>query len=139
MITSFNIYFTLNYIYHSNCFFAMFYFLSVRVFFFSGSLENIFILMSLLPFLSHYASCLEYLGNLKANLLLDIHLHDHVETLYDQIRHKALIQYTHPFVSVDLNMMANAFKTTVAGLEKELEALITDNQIQVPFDLICLV
>ncbi|WJX92752.1 COP9/signalosome complex subunit Csn1 [Trifolium repens] len=83
---------------------------------------------------SHYASCLEYLGNLKANLLLDIHLHDHVETLYDQIRHRALIQYTHPFVSVDLNMMANAFKTTVVGLEKELEALITDNQIQARID-----
>ncbi|KAI4354986.1 hypothetical protein L6164_003805 [Bauhinia variegata] len=83
---------------------------------------------------SHYASCLEYLGNLKANLLLDIHLHDHVETLYDQIRHKALIQYTHPFVSVDLNMMANAFRTTVVGLEKELEALITDNQIQARID-----
>ncbi|KAE9595551.1 putative proteasome component (PCI) domain-containing protein [Lupinus albus] len=83
---------------------------------------------------SHYASCLEYLGNLKDNLLLDIHLHDHVETLYDQIRHKALIQYTHPFVSVDLNMMANAFKTTVAGLQKELEALITDNQIQARID-----
>lgn len=81
---------------------------------------------------SHYASCLEYLGNLKSNLLLDIHLHDHVETLYDQIRKKALIQYTHPFVSVDLRMMANAFKTSIAGLEKELEALITDNQIQVP-------
>ncbi|KAF8027130.1 hypothetical protein BT93_E0142 [Corymbia citriodora subsp. variegata] len=83
---------------------------------------------------SHYASCLEYLGNLKPNLLLDIHLHDHVETLYDQIRHKALIQYTHPFVSVDLRMMANAFKTSVAGLEKELEALITDNQIQARID-----
>nr|XP_009620565.1 COP9 signalosome complex subunit 1 [Nicotiana tomentosiformis] len=83
---------------------------------------------------SHYASCMEYLGNLKANLLLDIHLHDHVETLYDQIRNKALIQYTHPFVSVDLNMMGNAFKTSVAGLEKELEALITDNQIQARID-----
>ena len=83
---------------------------------------------------SHYASCLEYLGNLKANLLLDIHLHDHVETLYDQIRSKALIQYTHPFVSVDFNMMANAFKTSVAGLEKELESLITDNQIQARID-----
>ncbi|KAF3441278.1 hypothetical protein FNV43_RR15191 [Rhamnella rubrinervis] len=83
---------------------------------------------------SRYASCLDYLGNLKANLLLDIHLHDHVETLYDQIRHKALIQYTHPFVSVDLGMMANAFKTTVSGLEKELEALITDNQIQARID-----
>ncbi|KAI8024561.1 COP9 signalosome complex subunit 1 [Camellia lanceoleosa] len=83
---------------------------------------------------SHYASCLDYLGNLKANLLLDIHLHDHVEILYDEIRHKALIQYTHPFVSVDLGMMANAFKTSVAGLEKELEALITDNQIQARID-----
>jgi COP9 signalosome complex subunit 1 len=60
-------------------------------------------------------------------------LHSHVEALYDQIRQKALIQYTLPFVSVDLNMMANAFKTTVAGLQKELETLITDNQIQVPW------
>jgi COP9 signalosome complex subunit 1 len=83
---------------------------------------------------SHYASCLDYLGSLKANLLLDIHLHDHVETLYDQIRNKALIQYTIPFVSVDMNMMANAFKTTVAALEKELESLITDNQIQARID-----
>nr|GEV82453.1 COP9 signalosome complex subunit 1 [Tanacetum cinerariifolium] len=83
---------------------------------------------------SHYASCLDYLGNLKANLMLDIHLHDHVEMLYTQIRNKALIQYTHPFVSVDLNKMADAFKTTVAGLQKELEALITDNQIQARID-----
>ncbi|KAM7508690.1 hypothetical protein LguiA_019143 [Lonicera macranthoides] len=83
---------------------------------------------------SHYASCLDYLGSLKANLLLDIHLHDHVETLYDQIRNKALIQYTLPFVSVDMHMMANAFKTTVAGLEKELESLITENQIQARID-----
>ncbi|KAI3972229.1 hypothetical protein MKW92_019877 [Papaver armeniacum] len=83
---------------------------------------------------SRYASCLEFLENLKANLLLDIHLHDHVETLYSQIRHKALIQYTHPFVSVDLRMMADAFKTDVSGLEKELEALITDNQIQARID-----
>ncbi|KAK8974291.1 hypothetical protein V6N11_034657 [Hibiscus sabdariffa] len=83
---------------------------------------------------SHYASCLEYLGNLKPNLILDIHLYDHVETLYDQIRNKALIQYTLPFVSVDMRMMADAFKTSVAGLEKELEALITDNQIQARID-----
>ncbi|XP_010919243.2 COP9 signalosome complex subunit 1 [Elaeis guineensis] len=83
---------------------------------------------------SHYASCLEYLENLKPNLLLDIHLHDHVETLYTQIRHKAIIQYTHPFISVDLHTMASAFKTGVAGLEKELEALITDNQIQARID-----
>ncbi|KAM7260798.1 hypothetical protein ACFE04_026273 [Oxalis oulophora] len=83
---------------------------------------------------SRYASCLEYLGNLKEYLLLDIHLHDHVETLYDQIRKKALIQYTLPFLSLDLNMMANAFKTSVVELQKELETLITDNQIQARID-----
>ncbi|KAH9604075.1 hypothetical protein KSS87_010415 [Heliosperma pusillum] len=83
---------------------------------------------------SHYASCLDYLGNLKTNLLLDIRLHDHVESLYKEIRHKALIQYTLPFVSLDLNMMANAFKTSVSDLQKELETLITNNQIQARID-----
>ena len=80
---------------------------------------------------SRYASCLEYLENLRGNLMLDIHLHDHVETLYSDIRHRAIIQYTHPFISVDLNTMASAFKTSISGLEKELEELITENQIQV--------
>lgn len=83
---------------------------------------------------SRYASCLGYLQKLKTNLLLDIHLYDHVETLYEQIRHKALIQYTNPFISVDLNRMAGAFKTSVAGLEKELAALIMENQIQARID-----
>ncbi|XP_072962986.1 COP9 signalosome complex subunit 1 isoform X2 [Typha angustifolia] len=83
---------------------------------------------------SRYASCLEYLEKLKPNLLLDIHLHDHVEALYTEIRHKAIIQYTHPFISVDLHTMADAFKTNVTGLEKELEALITENQIQARID-----
>ncbi|KAI8572192.1 hypothetical protein RHMOL_Rhmol01G0178800 [Rhododendron molle] len=79
---------------------------------------------------SHYASCLDYLGSLKANLLVDIHLHDHVKKLYEKICHKALIQYTHPFVFVDFGMMANAFKTSIPCLKKELEALIIDNQMQ---------
>ncbi|OAY64372.1 COP9 signalosome complex subunit 1 [Ananas comosus] len=83
---------------------------------------------------SRYASCLEYLENLKPNLLLDIHLHDHVNTLYTEIRHKAIIQYTLPFISVNLHTMAGAFKTSVTGLEKELEVLITNNQIQARID-----
>ncbi|XP_078445627.1 COP9 signalosome complex subunit 1 isoform X2 [Wolffia australiana] len=83
---------------------------------------------------SRYASCLDYLENLRGNLMLDIHLHDHVETLYSEIRHRAIIQYTHPFISVDLSIMAGAFKTSVSGLEKELEELITQNQIQARID-----
>ncbi|XP_011093171.1 COP9 signalosome complex subunit 1 isoform X2 [Sesamum indicum] len=78
-----------------------------------------------------YVSCMEYLENPKANLLLDIHLHDHLKTLYERIRNKALTHYVLPFVSVDLHMMANAFKTSVTDLEKELEALIPNNQIKI--------
>jgi COP9 signalosome complex subunit 1 len=74
---------------------------------------------------------LEHLEKLKPNLLLDIHLHEHLETLYKDIRHKAIIQYTLPFISVDLNTMADAFKTSVSMLEKELAALITENKINV--------
>eukprot|EP00270_Netrium_digitus_P022112 TRINITY_DN977_c0_g1_i2.p1 TRINITY_DN977_c0_g1~~TRINITY_DN977_c0_g1_i2.p1 ORF type:complete len:370 (-),score=100.16 TRINITY_DN977_c0_g1_i2:57-1166(-) len=83
---------------------------------------------------SRYASCLNYLQKLKPSLMWDIHLHDHVNTLYDQIRHKALIQYTTPFISVNLHTMAAAFNTSVAGIEKELAALIMENQIQARID-----
>ncbi|VAH17106.1 unnamed protein product [Triticum turgidum subsp. durum] len=83
---------------------------------------------------SRYGSCLGYLEKLKSNLLLDMHLHAHIETLYKDIRHKAIIQYTFPFISVDLNLMAVAFQTSVSLLEKELAALITDNKIQARID-----
>jgi len=51
-----------------------------------------------------------------------------------KIRNKALIQYFSPFISVDLNTMAAAFNTTVAGLERELSRLIMDNSIQARID-----
>jgi len=83
---------------------------------------------------SRYASCLKYLEKIKARLQLDIHLHEHVEALYQKIRNKALIQYFSPFISVDLNTMADAFNTNVAGLEKELSRLIMDGSIQARID-----
>jgi hypothetical protein len=48
---------------------------------------------------SRYASCLKTLERLKPDLLLDLHLHDHVATLYTDIRSKALVQYFSPFVA----------------------------------------
>ncbi|GKD35026.1 COP9 signalosome complex subunit 1, partial [Tanacetum coccineum] len=55
---------------------------------------------------SRYTSCMDYLTYLKPNLLLDIHMHDHVDILYTKIRNKALIQYAYPYSSLDMNMMA---------------------------------
>ena len=62
---------------------------------------------------------------------LDLHLHDHAGELYRAIRQRALVQYTAPFTSVRLATMAEAFSCSVPELEKELAALIADNQVQV--------
>mmetsp|Transcript_512 Transcript_512/g.576 ORF Transcript_512/g.576 Transcript_512/m.576 type:complete len:428 (+) Transcript_512:145-1428(+) len=86
---------------------------------------------------SRYASCLSCLDGLQSMLSLDIHLHDHIDGpsgLYAQIRQKALIQYTTPYTSVNLHTLAAAFNTEIAAIEKELAALIMDNQIQARID-----
>jgi len=71
---------------------------------------------------------------MRNDLLLDIHLHQHVNSLYQQIRNRALIQYFSPFVSVDLATMAKAFNTEVNGLEKELSGLISEGNIKARID-----
>jgi len=83
---------------------------------------------------SRYKSCLSHLEKMKPDLQLDIHLHDHIDLLYTKIRNKALIQYFSPFISVDLNAMAAAFNTSVAGLEKELARLIMEGSISARID-----
>ena len=59
-------------------------------------------------FHSRYASCLASLEKLKPDILLDIHLHDHVQQLYADVRSKALVQYFSPFVTVDMRLMVRA-------------------------------
>eukprot|EP00112_Aurelia_sp_Birch-Aquarium-sp1_P001823 Seg1198.3 transcript_id=Seg1198.3/GoldUCD/mRNA.D3Y31 product="COP9 signalosome complex subunit 1" protein_id=Seg1198.3/GoldUCD/D3Y31 len=83
---------------------------------------------------SQYAECLKLLDEMKDNLLLDIYLSPHVNTLYSEIRKRALIQYFSPYVSADLNKMATAFNTSVASLEDELTQLILDEQISARID-----
>ncbi|KAJ1555943.1 COP9 signalosome complex subunit 1, partial [Cladochytrium tenue] len=83
---------------------------------------------------SKYGQCLALLTKLRSDLLLDLHLHDHVDSIYTSIRRKALVQYFSPFVSVDLNKMANTFNMDVASLEAELASLIVQNLIAARID-----
>jgi len=85
-------------------------------------------------FHSRYAACLTYLEKLKPDLLLDLHLHDHVAQLYVDVRSKALVQYFSPFVTVDMRLMATAFNVEVEALEKELAQLIMSGQIPARID-----
>ncbi|KAF6202495.1 hypothetical protein GE061_002891 [Apolygus lucorum] len=79
---------------------------------------------------SKYATCLKLLDDIKDNLYLDMYLAPHVNTLYTQIRNRALIQYFSPYQSADMAKMAQALNTTVPSLEDELMQLILDGQIQ---------
>jgi len=83
---------------------------------------------------SKYAPCLAYLDTLKNDLLLDLHLHDHIQVLYEKVRTKALVQYFSPYTSVDMNKMAQAFQVTMVDLEKELSKLIVDGTISARID-----
>ena len=83
---------------------------------------------------SRYAACLSYLDRLRPDLALDMHLHDHVGQLYEDVRSKALVQYFSPFVTVDMKLMASAFNVGVDALEKELAALIMSKQIPARID-----
>jgi len=83
---------------------------------------------------SNYANCLQSLDILKNDLQLDIHLHDHVNTLYKRVRNKAIVQYFSPYTSIDLLSMAIAFQTNVESLEKELSQLIVENVISARID-----
>ncbi|KAK9832518.1 hypothetical protein WJX81_004497 [Elliptochloris bilobata] len=83
---------------------------------------------------SRYAACLARLQRLLPLLRMDLHLAPHVGLLYLQVRSKALIQYTAPFVSVDLRTMAAAFSADVGALERELAELVAARQVQARID-----
>ena len=83
---------------------------------------------------SKYASCLKLLDEIRDNLLLDMYIAPHVNTLYTKIRNRALIQYFSPYLSADMRKMATAFNRTVEALENEVMQLILEGQIQARID-----
>eukprot|EP00039_Didymoeca_costata_P023820 m.8438 g.8438 ORF g.8438 m.8438 type:complete len:452 (-) comp3892_c0_seq1:126-1481(-) len=83
---------------------------------------------------SRYAKCLNLLNTMKSDLLLDIYLEYHINDLYERIREKALVQYFSPFLSVDMNKMAESFNCSVKELEKDLIKLISKGKIQARID-----
>ncbi|KAL6764284.1 26S proteasome subunit RPN7-domain-containing protein [Haematococcus lacustris] len=76
-----------------------------------------------------YARCLRSLASMAPQLALDPHLAEHLPALQAQIRKHALVQYTLPFSSVNLDPMAAAFHTSPSELIKELAGLIMEKEI----------
>ncbi len=83
---------------------------------------------------SRYGACLRALATLQPELLLDLHLHKHVATLYQRIRERCLLQFFAPYLSVDLKRMAVAFDTQPEQLEAEVAELIMANRLPARVD-----
>lgn len=83
---------------------------------------------------SKYALCLKLLDEIRDNLLLDMYIAPHVNSLYTQIRNRALIQYFSPYLSADMIKMAQTFNRSVQALENEIMQLILEGLIQARID-----
>lgn len=95
---------------------------------------------------SKFQPCLEILESYRADYLLDIHLQQHVSTLYSRIRTKAIKQYLVPFSRVTLDAMAKVFSPTgnattsggesgASSLVPELIKLIQNGTLDARIDL----
>uniref|UniRef100_A0A7S2H012 PCI domain-containing protein n=1 Tax=Octactis speculum TaxID=3111310 RepID=A0A7S2H012_9STRA len=83
---------------------------------------------------SRYGAALQILESMRGELLLDIHLKDHVEPLFTMIHDRGLTQYFSPYLSVNLNAMAEAFSRPAEEIEAQVARLIMDGQIKAGID-----
>jgi COP9 signalosome complex subunit 1 len=81
-----------------------------------------------------YFDALSTLATPHTQMKLDPVLSGHAGQLLNVIRAKAIRQYVSPFVSVDLKMMADVFRTTVDDLERELAQMIPRKDIEARID-----
>ncbi|XP_050423955.1 COP9 signalosome complex subunit 1b [Adelges cooleyi] len=85
---------------------------------------------------SKYEICLRTLNKIKPTLLLDMYIGSHINTLFSNIRSKAMIQYFSPYDTACLKKMAMCFNTSLPDLENELMELILDGHIKARIDSI---
>jgi COP9 signalosome complex subunit 1 len=81
--------------------------------------------------LAEYGSCMSILHNtVKRDILLDIHLHSHVNTLLDMIRDRCIVQYFSPYSSVSLEKMGAVFGHNVSEMEDIVAKLIKHGGVE---------
>ncbi|CCI48383.1 unnamed protein product [Albugo candida] len=81
-----------------------------------------------------YAACLASLEKRQGELLLDMYLCRHVDSMTKKIRNRAIIQFFYPYTSVDLNQMAKALNYDPTLLEKQVCQLISSGSISARID-----
>lgn len=85
-------------------------------------------------FMGKYGDCLTYLKEIQSELLLDIHLSKHANTLISKITERIILQYFSPYSSVDMNRMAETLNMNIGMLEKTVAALISNDKMLARID-----
>ncbi|CAK7274453.1 hypothetical protein SEPCBS57363_006171 [Sporothrix epigloea] len=83
-----------------------------------------------------YAECLSILASYRADYMLDLYLHWHLDTLYSMIRNKCITNYLIPFSCVTLESMDKAFSVPGQSIQAELAAMIQTKVINARIDSI---
>eukprot|EP00048_Salpingoeca_helianthica_P020726 m.8124 g.8124 ORF g.8124 m.8124 type:complete len:446 (+) comp5174_c0_seq1:133-1470(+) len=74
------------------------------------------------------------LARVRNDLLLDVYLHAHVDALFALITEVALIQFVSPYISLDMNVIAEAFALSLPDLEQKLVALALSGKMNIRID-----
>jgi len=83
---------------------------------------------------SRYSACLGILESYRADYLLDIHLHKHIDEIYHLVRSKSIVQYFIPFSCVTLDSLNQAFALPGKTIEKELVLMIQRKELDARID-----
>ena len=83
---------------------------------------------------SDFGACLSLLRDKEEEMRLDMYLAPHVKALLKRISTRSLIQYCHPYISLDMNRMSSALGMSLNTLEVELATLIANEQLPFRID-----
>ena len=83
-----------------------------------------------------YAACLSILASYRADYMLDLYLHRHVNAIYTKIRNKCITSYLVPFSCLTLESMDAAFSEPGKSIEMELASMIEKGLVNARIDSI---
>lgn len=81
-----------------------------------------------------YSHCLESLEPLRPDLLLDIYMQRHVDTIFRMIRSKCIVQYFAPFSCVTIKTLEGEFLPRDKSIDQELAEMIEEDQLDARID-----
>lgn len=81
-----------------------------------------------------YSHCLESLEPLRPDLLLDLHMQRHVDTVLNMVRSKCIVQYFAPFSCVTIKTLEKEFAPRDKSIDQELAEMIQEERLDARID-----